>query len=132
MGLDPALRQQLLDTVRGRGVLRAAHLIEEVHGADRLMRLHQGTVRFEGSIPTFMAQAEVLRQLGCHHQRMPDKGPDARFKIALQVVGIPGLAGMLAMIFHKGFPDISLLWQLHAGGDFWIALARYFFRNLAG
>jgi ABC-2 type transport system ATP-binding protein len=77
VGLDPASRQQLLDTVRGlcrargMGVLWATHLIEEVHGADRLMLLHQGTVRFEGSIPAFMAQAqgtdfqaEVLRQLG--------------------------------------------------------------------
>ncbi len=77
VGLDPASRQQLLNTVRGlcrargMGVLWATHLIEEVHGADRLMLLHQGTVRFEGSIPAFMAQAqgtdfqaEVLRQLG--------------------------------------------------------------------
>lgn len=77
VGLDPASRQQLLETVRGlcrargMGVLWATHLIEEVHGADRLMLLHQGTLRFEGSIPAFMAQAqgtdfqaEVLRQLG--------------------------------------------------------------------
>jgi ABC-2 type transport system ATP-binding protein len=77
VGLDPASRQQLLDTVRGlcrtrgMGVLWATHLIEEVHTADRLMLLHQGTVRFEGAIDTFMAQAqgsdfqaEVLRQLG--------------------------------------------------------------------
>lgn len=63
---------------------------------------------------------------------MPDHDPDARFKTALQVVGIVGLMGMLAMIFHKGFADISLLWQQHAGSDFWVALARYFFRNLAG
>ncbi|MCY1560193.1 ABC transporter, ATP-binding subunit, PQQ-dependent alcohol dehydrogenase system [compost metagenome] len=77
VGLDPASRQQLLDTVRGlcrargMGVLWATHLIEEVHGADRLMLLHQGTVRFEGPIAAFMAeaqgtdfQAEVLRQIG--------------------------------------------------------------------
>jgi ABC-2 type transport system ATP-binding protein len=77
VGLDPASRQQLLDTVRGlcrargMGVLWATHLIEEVHGADRLMLLHQGAVRFEGPIDAFMAQArgtdfqrEVLRQLG--------------------------------------------------------------------
>ena len=76
VGLDPASRQQLLDTVRGlcrtRGmaVLWATHLIEEAKVADRLMLLHQGTVRFEGSIDAFMAasqgddfQTEVLRQL---------------------------------------------------------------------
>lgn len=76
VGLDPASRQHLLDTVRdlcrtrGMGVLWATHLIEEVRDADRLMLLHQGTVRFEGPIDTFMAQAEgtdfqaeVLRQL---------------------------------------------------------------------
>jgi ABC-2 type transport system ATP-binding protein len=76
VGLDPASRQQLLDTVRGlcaeRGmaVLWATHLIEEVKTADRLLLLHQGTVRFDGSISAFMSAAEgpdfhteVLRQL---------------------------------------------------------------------
>ena len=76
VGLDPASRQHLLDTVRGlchtRGmaVLWATHLIEEVKIADRLMLLHQGTVRFDGTTEAFMAaaqgedfQAEVLRQL---------------------------------------------------------------------
>lgn len=77
VGLDPSSRQQLLDTVRGLcrdqglAVLWATHLIEETHIADRLMLLHQGAVRFEGSIAAFMAQsegndfqAEVLKQLG--------------------------------------------------------------------
>ncbi|MDT4872894.1 ABC transporter, ATP-binding subunit, PQQ-dependent alcohol dehydrogenase system [compost metagenome] len=77
VGLDPASRQQLLDTVRGlcqsrgMGVLWATHLIEETRHADRLMLLHQGAVRFEGSTAEFMAQseggdfqAEVLKQLG--------------------------------------------------------------------
>jgi ABC-2 type transport system ATP-binding protein len=76
VGLDPASRQQLLDSVRGlcksRGlaVLWATHLIEEVKTADRLMLLHQGTVRFDGRIEDFMAaaegpdfQTEVLRAL---------------------------------------------------------------------
>ena len=76
VGLDPASRQHLLDTVRGlchtRGmaVLWATHLIEEVKVADRLMLLHQGTVRFDGSIDAFMQasqggdfQTEVLRAL---------------------------------------------------------------------
>jgi ABC-2 type transport system ATP-binding protein len=64
VGLDPASRQQLLDTVRslcreqGLAVLWATHLIEEVKTADRLMLLHQGTVRFDGAISDFMAAAE--------------------------------------------------------------------------
>ena len=64
VGLDPASRQQLLDTVRGLcrdqglAVLWATHLIEEVKTADRLMLLHQGTVRFDGHIDAFMAAAE--------------------------------------------------------------------------
>ncbi len=81
VGLDPSSRQQLLKTVRtlcntqGMAVLWATHLIEEVHEADRLLLLHKGTVRFDGSLDSFMAaaesddfQAEVLRQLE------PEKG----------------------------------------------------------
>ncbi len=76
VGLDPASRQQLLDTVRslcntqGLAVLWATHLIEEVKTADRLLLLHQGTVRFDGRIEDFMSaaegpdfQTEVLRAL---------------------------------------------------------------------
>jgi ABC-2 type transport system ATP-binding protein len=76
VGLDPASRQQLLESVRGlcqtRGlaVLWATHLVEEAKVADRLMLLHQGTVRFDGAIDAFMAateggdfQTEVLRAL---------------------------------------------------------------------
>ncbi|GAA6140532.1 ABC transporter ATP-binding protein [Hydrogenophaga sp. 5NK40-0174] len=81
VGLDPSSRQQLLKTVRdlcnaqGMAVLWATHLIEEVHEADRLLLLHKGTVRFDGSIDSFMGaaesddfQEEVLRQLE------PEKG----------------------------------------------------------
>ena len=60
------------------------------------------------------------------------KDSDEHFKTALQVLGILGMLGMLSMIFHKGFVDISLLWQQHSGAEFWAALARYLFRNLAG
>ncbi|WP_068167170.1 ATP-binding cassette domain-containing protein [Hydrogenophaga taeniospiralis] len=76
VGLDPASRQHLLDTVcglchtRGMAVLWATHLIEEAKVADRLVLLHQGTVRFDGAIDTFMQasqgadfQTEVLRAL---------------------------------------------------------------------
>lgn len=57
---------------------------------------------------------------------------DERFKTALQIVAILGLVGLLSMVFHKAFADISLVWQQHSGGDFWVALARYLLRNLAG
>ena len=76
VGLDPSSRQQLLDTVRalcrerGMAVLWATHLIEEAQVADRLLLLHQGMVHFDGTQPSFMAEAkgndfhaEVLRQL---------------------------------------------------------------------
>lgn len=55
---------------RGQGlsVLWATHLIEAVNTADRLLLMHQGTVRFDGGIDAFMAaaqgtefQTEVLR-----------------------------------------------------------------------
>lgn len=76
VGLDPASRQQLLETVQqlcreqGMAALWATHLIEEARVADRLLLLHQGSVRFDGSIDAFMGSAqgtdfntEVLRQL---------------------------------------------------------------------
>ena len=62
---------------------------------------------------------------------MPDNH-DEHFKTGLQIVAIICLMGLLAMIFHKAFADISLVWQQHSGGDFWVALGRYLFRNLAG
>ncbi len=57
---------------------------------------------------------------------------DALFKTVLQVAAILMLIGMLSMIFHKGYVDVSVIWRQHSGGDFWAALARYLFRNLAG
>ncbi|MEZ5661957.1 MAG: ATP-binding cassette domain-containing protein [Burkholderiaceae bacterium] len=76
VGLDPASRQQLLTSVRdlchtqGMAVLWATHLIEEAQLADRLLLLHQGQVRFDGTLESFMQNAsepdfhtEVLRQL---------------------------------------------------------------------
>lgn len=58
--------------------------------------------------------------------------PDELFKTALQVLAILGLIGLLAMVFHKAFADISVMAQQHSGGEFWAALARYLFKNLAG
>ena len=63
---------------------------------------------------------------------MPRPDPDARFKTALQCLAILGLIGLAAMVFHKALADVSLLWQQHSGSDFWAALARYVFKNLAG
>jgi len=60
------------------------------------------------------------------------KRAEENFKTVLQVLAILGLAGILGMIAHKGFHDIGALAQANAGGDFWKALARYVFRNLAG
>lgn len=57
---------------------------------------------------------------------------DEHFKTALQIFGIVCLMGLFAVIFHKAFADISVVWQQHSGGDFWVALGRYLFRNLAG
>lgn len=57
---------------------------------------------------------------------------DEHFKTALQIVAVVCLLGLFSMIFHKAFADISLVWQQHSGGDFWVALGRYLFRNLAG
>ncbi len=57
---------------------------------------------------------------------------DALFKTALQVLSILCLIGLMAMIFHKGLADLSVVWRQHSGGDFWVALARYLLRNLAG
>ena len=54
------------------------------------------------------------------------------FKTVLQVIAILMLAGIVGMVLHKGYADISALSQQNGGGDFWRALVRYVFRNLAG
>ncbi len=53
-------------------------------------------------------------------------------KSALQVLAIAGLALLLSMVAHKGWVDISALADQHSGSRFWLELARYFLRNLAG
>jgi hypothetical protein len=57
---------------------------------------------------------------------------EALFKSVLQLVAILGLLLIFAVILHKGYMDIARLAREHAGGDFWAALARYVFKNLAG
>ena len=55
VGLDPASRAQLLDEVlrareeRGLGVLWATHLVDEAQRAQRVVVLHQGKVRWDGT-----------------------------------------------------------------------------------
>ncbi|MFG6447057.1 ATP-binding cassette domain-containing protein [Roseateles sp. BYS180W] len=63
VGLDPASRAQLLQSVstlqsEGVAVLWATHLVEEVAGAQRLLVLHQGRIRHQGSV------AELLHATG--------------------------------------------------------------------
>jgi hypothetical protein len=60
-----------------------------------------------------------------------DKDPDARAKTLFQVLGILGLAGILFVLLHKGFADVSAIARDHPD-TFWSSLARYLFRNLAG
>lgn len=57
---------------------------------------------------------------------------EALFKTALQIVAILGLALIFVVILHKGYADVSRLAQEHSGANFWGALARYLFKNLAG
>ena len=55
VGLDPASRAQLLDEVlraraeRGLGVLWATHLVDEAERAQRIVVLHRGKVRWDGT-----------------------------------------------------------------------------------
>lgn len=62
---------------------------------------------------------------------MHNKGEEL-FKTVLQVVSILCLIGLLSMVFHKAWVDMSVLWKAHSGTDFLAALARYFLRSLAG
>ena len=56
----------------------------------------------------------------------------ALFKTLMQILAILGIIAILSVIVHKGFADISVLAGRHSGADFWVALARYLLRNLAG
>jgi ABC-2 type transport system ATP-binding protein len=62
VGLDPASRAQLLAEVlqarneRGLGVLWATHLVDEAASAQRVVVLHKGTVRWDGSAQGLCAE----------------------------------------------------------------------------
>jgi hypothetical protein len=55
-----------------------------------------------------------------------------RFKTVAQVLAILSLAGIMLVLLHKAYADFAALRAANPGGDFWAALARYIFRNLAG
>ncbi len=57
---------------------------------------------------------------------------EERFKTVLQVLAILLLAGILGMVFHKGFHDVGALAEQHSGAEFWKALARMVLKNLGG
>lgn len=54
------------------------------------------------------------------------------FRTVLQVLAILMLAGIILMVLHKGYADMGQLARDNPGDDFWKALARHVFRNLAG
>lgn len=60
VGLDPGSRQQLLHTVhrlcreQGTAVLWATHLLEEAEGADHLLLLARGELRYSGGLQAFV------------------------------------------------------------------------------
>jgi len=64
VGLDPASRAQLVTEVlqaraeRGLGVLWATHLVDEAQRAQRVVVLHRGVVRWDGSAEGLCAQQE--------------------------------------------------------------------------
>ena len=65
MGLDIASRRALVDHVhqlcrdQGVAVLWATHLIDEVHPGDRVIVLHHGRIRADGSV------TQVASRVGC-------------------------------------------------------------------
>lgn len=61
-----------------------------------------------------------------------DKRPGETGKTIAQWLAILALAGLCGMVLHKGYTDFSALARSHSGQDFWLELARYIFRNLAG
>ena len=54
------------------------------------------------------------------------------FRRVMQWVAIGLLAGIVGMILHKGYADVSMLAREHSGDGLWRAIGRYIFRNLAG
>jgi hypothetical protein len=53
-------------------------------------------------------------------------------KTLMQVLAVACAAALFSMIFHKAYVDVSALAEANSGAQFWLSLARYFLRNLAG
>ena len=51
---------------------------------------------------------------------------------ALQVLAILALAAIFLVLLHKAYTDVTSIAHSHGRGNFWPALLRYLFRNLAG
>jgi len=62
---------------------------------------------------------------------MPQSGSNAMQRW-LQILAVFCAIVIWAMILHKGSAEVSALVQKHSGEEFWIALAKYFLRNLGG
>jgi len=57
---------------------------------------------------------------------------EEHFKTVAQVIAILLLAGIIGMVLHKGWTDMSALAREHPGEGFWLEFVRYVFKNLAG
>ncbi|MCB1890140.1 MAG: ATP-binding cassette domain-containing protein [Rhodocyclaceae bacterium] len=74
VGLDPGSRATLLAQVhglcesRGVGVLWTSHLVDEAEAADRIVLLHQGKVRAEGTPAALVASAGAETLAGAFAQ----------------------------------------------------------------
>ncbi|HVE54798.1 MAG TPA: hypothetical protein VNB23_15555 [Ramlibacter sp.] len=55
-----------------------------------------------------------------------------KLKTLFQVLAILALAGILFMVFHKGYADFKALERAHPPDSFWLEYVRHLFRNLAG
>ncbi len=53
-------------------------------------------------------------------------------KRLLQILAVLGMIVIWSMILHKGSADILALAQKHSADEFWVALAKYFLRNIGG
>jgi len=62
---------------------------------------------------------------------MPQSGSNAMQRW-LQILAVFCAIVIWAMILHKGSADISALAQKHSGVEFWVALAKYYLRNIGG
>jgi hypothetical protein len=54
------------------------------------------------------------------------------FKTVAQVLAILCLAGIFAILAHKGYADMKALGRSPSGEGFGVDLLRHIFRNLAG